>query len=187
VCSRRACCCWESLLQSHPLPGQDHGCRGRLWLESQGGSARDFARHTGSLPERLARSDAHPDRPRPADRDAAADRHADRDSRAFAATGNRIWNAVWSPTGDAIAASLVSFRGGSIIRSYPIDGGKTTTWFSINGEAALPGVCSGCAGGGTIADLAGWRPQRGSASGSSRAARCTTTTRPPSSSSTPPA
>jgi hypothetical protein len=84
---------------------------------------------------------------------------------AFAATGHRIWNAVWSPTEDAIAASLVSFRRGSIIRSYPIDGGKTTTWFSIDGKAALLGVCSGCRGGGTIADPAGWWPQWGCASG----------------------
>jgi hypothetical protein len=46
--------------------------------------------------------------------------------------------------------------GGSTIRSYPVDGGKPTTWFSINATANLPGLCSGCGGGNTIAQLAGW-------------------------------
>jgi hypothetical protein len=67
-----------------------------------------------------------------------------------------IWDAVWSPSGAAIAVAIDSFMAGSIIRSYPVGGGKPTTWFSINGTASLTGTCSGCGGGHTIAQLAGW-------------------------------
>jgi hypothetical protein len=67
-----------------------------------------------------------------------------------------IWDAVWSPSGTAIAVAIDSFIGGSTIRSYSVGGGKPTTWFSINGRARLPGTCSGCGGGNTIAQLAGW-------------------------------
>jgi hypothetical protein len=81
--------------------------------------------------------------------------------RASVAKGYRIWNAVWSPSGNALAVSLVSFSRGSIIRSYPINGGAATTWFAINAKKALPGVCTGCGGGGTISDLAGWWPKWG--------------------------
>ncbi len=80
---------------------------------------------------------------------------------ASVARGYRIWDAVWSPTGTAVAVSLVSFMHGSVIRSYPSDGGAPTTWFAINGTHALPGVCTSCGGGGTIADLAGWWPSWG--------------------------
>lgn len=73
----------------------------------------------------------------------------------------RVWSATWSPDGRAIAVSLVSFTHGSIVRSYPVDGGTPTTWFAISAKRALPGVCSGCGGGGTIADLAGWWPTWG--------------------------
>ncbi|HMK97980.1 MAG TPA: hypothetical protein VK425_10565, partial [Acidimicrobiales bacterium] len=72
-----------------------------------------------------------------------------------------IWDASWSPSGDAIAVAVDSFHAGSSIRSYPLDGGKPTTWFSINGTAQLPGLCSGCGGGNTIAQLAGWWPKWG--------------------------
>jgi hypothetical protein len=77
------------------------------------------------------------------------------------AKGYRIWNAVWSPSGNALAVSLVSFTRGSIIRSYPVNGRSPTTWFAINGKQALPGVCTQCGGGGTISDLAGWWPKWG--------------------------
>ena len=77
-------------------------------------------------------------------------------NQASVAMGYRIWNAVWSPSGTALAVSLVSFTRGSMIRSYPTGGGAATTWFAINAKKALPGVCTGCGGGGTIADLTGW-------------------------------
>jgi hypothetical protein len=80
---------------------------------------------------------------------------------ASVASGFRIWNAVWSPSGNALAVSLVSFTRGSIIRSYPTNGSTPTTWFAINGKQALPGVCASCGGGGTISDLAGWWPKWG--------------------------
>jgi hypothetical protein len=68
-----------------------------------------------------------------------------------------IWDASWSPSGQAIAVAIDSFMSGSTIRSYPLDGGKPTTWFSINASASLPGLCSKCGGGhNTIAQLAGW-------------------------------
>jgi hypothetical protein len=82
-------------------------------------------------------------------------------NQASVAKGYRIWNAVWSPSGDALAVSLVSFTRGSIIRSYPVDRSRPTTWFAIDGRQALPGVCTGCGGGGTISDLAGWWPKWG--------------------------
>ena len=78
-----------------------------------------------------------------------------------AGTDYRVWNAVWAPSGDALAVSLVSWTRGSIVRSYPVGGGRPTTWFAINGKQALPGVCTRCGGGGTIADLAGWWPTWG--------------------------
>jgi hypothetical protein len=81
--------------------------------------------------------------------------------RLVASTGYRVWNAVWSPSGDAVAVSLVSWTRGSIVRSYPVDGDHPTTWFAIDSKQALPGVCTGCGGGGTIADLAGWWPKWG--------------------------
>lgn len=77
------------------------------------------------------------------------------------ASSYRVWNATWSPTGDAIAASLVSFAHGSIVRAYPVNGDPPTTWFAINAKRSLPGVCTGCGGGGTIADIAGWWPRWG--------------------------
>ena len=52
--------------------------------------------------------------------------------------------------------------GGSTIRSYSVEGGKPTTWFSINAAANLHGLCSGCGGGNTIAQLAGWWADWGS-------------------------
>lgn len=73
----------------------------------------------------------------------------------------RVWNATWSPNGAAIAASLVSFAHGSTVRSYPVNGDAPTTWFTINAKRSLPGVCTGCGAGGTIADLAGWWPRWG--------------------------
>lgn len=70
----------------------------------------------------------------------------------------RIENARWSPTGSAVAISITdpAVGGGSTIRAYPVDGGTPTTWFSITNTARLPSVCSGCGGGQTIAQLAGW-------------------------------
>jgi len=68
----------------------------------------------------------------------------------------QIWDATWSPSGQAVAVAIDSFVGGSTIRSYSLDGGKPTTWFAINATAQLPGSCSGCGGGNTIAQLAGW-------------------------------
>jgi hypothetical protein len=77
-------------------------------------------------------------------------------SEATVATAYQVWSAAWSPTGAALAVSLVSITRGSIVRSYPVDGEAPTTWFAIGGKAALPGICTACGGGGTIADLAGW-------------------------------
>jgi hypothetical protein len=77
-------------------------------------------------------------------------------TEATVATAYQVWSAVWSPNGAALAVSLVSITRGSIVRSYPVNGEAPTTWFAINGKAALPGVCTGCGGGGTIADLTGW-------------------------------
>jgi WD40-like Beta Propeller Repeat len=70
----------------------------------------------------------------------------------------QIEDAVWSPTGDAVAVSTVAFAnvGETVVRSYPVDGDAPTTWFSISNRARLPGICSGCGGQNTIADLAGW-------------------------------
>lgn len=68
----------------------------------------------------------------------------------------QIWEATWSPSDQAVAVAIDSFRAGSTIRTYPLDGDKPTTWFSIDATANLPGLCSGCGGGNTIAQLAGW-------------------------------
>jgi hypothetical protein len=76
-------------------------------------------------------------------------------------TAYQVWSAVWSPNGAALAVSLVSSTRGSIVRSYPVNGEAPTTWFAINGKAALPEVCTSCGGGGTISDLAGWWPKWG--------------------------
>jgi hypothetical protein len=69
-----------------------------------------------------------------------------------------IEDAVWSPTGHAVAVSTLAFAdvGHTVVRSYPVDGGVPTTWFSISNTAQLPGTCTGCGGHDTIADLAGW-------------------------------
>ena len=82
-------------------------------------------------------------------------------SETAVARGYRVWNAVWSSTGTALAVSLVAFTGDSIIRTYPIDGAAPTTWFSIGAQAVLPNVCGACGGKDTIADLAGWWPKWG--------------------------
>jgi hypothetical protein len=44
------------------------------------------------------------------------------------------------------------------VRSYPIDGGAPTTWFTISNAAILPGLCTGCGGHDTIATVTGWWP-----------------------------
>jgi hypothetical protein len=72
-----------------------------------------------------------------------------------------IWDAAWSPSGNAVAVAVDSFNTGSTIRSYPIDGAKPTTWFSISATAQLPGLCTSCGPGHTIAQLAGWWLKQG--------------------------
>ncbi len=70
----------------------------------------------------------------------------------------QITGATWSPNGAAIAVSMRSIdpRGGTAVKSYPLAGGKPTTWFSINNAAILPGLCTDCGGHDTIATVAGW-------------------------------
>jgi hypothetical protein len=72
----------------------------------------------------------------------------------------QIGNAVWSPDGRDLAISITApgIGGGSTVVAYPVEGGQPTTWFSISSKGTLPGICSGCGGGQTIADLAGWWP-----------------------------
>lgn len=74
----------------------------------------------------------------------------------------RVEDAVWSPDGRSVAVSSWDLAvGPATVETYPIDGGAPTTWFSINPGASLPGVCTGCGGGKTIADLSGWWPRWG--------------------------
>ena len=71
----------------------------------------------------------------------------------------QIENAVWSPNGNAVAVStwpIGAVNGVAAVTAYPISGGKPTPWFSIASTAKLPGICTGCGGQNTIADLAGW-------------------------------
>jgi len=71
----------------------------------------------------------------------------------------QIENAEWSPNGQAVAVStwpLGDTDGVAAVTAYPISGKAPTPWFSIAGTATLPGICSGCGGQNTIADLAGW-------------------------------
>jgi hypothetical protein len=83
---------------------------------------------------------------------------------AAAARVGRVWDAVWSPHGNAVAVSTNDFlrNGGTSVRAYPIDGGRPTQWFSIPTRQRLPGICSECGGANqVIADLAGWYPHWG--------------------------
>jgi WD40-like Beta Propeller Repeat len=71
----------------------------------------------------------------------------------------QIENAVWSPNGHAVAVStwpIGAVNGVAAVTAYPVSGGKPTPWFSIASTARLPGICTGCGGQNTIADLAGW-------------------------------
>ncbi|MGO8859963.1 MAG: TolB family protein [Acidimicrobiales bacterium] len=71
----------------------------------------------------------------------------------------QIENAVWSPSGQAIAVStwpIGAANGVAAVTAYPISGEVPTPWFSIASTATLPGICTGCGGQNTIADLAGW-------------------------------
>jgi WD40 repeat protein len=74
-----------------------------------------------------------------------------------------IWDTAWSPDGRSIAVSTNDPEwdgGGSVIRSYPIDGAAPTTWFSIGTRQRARGVYAGrCTG--EIADLAAWSPSFG--------------------------
>jgi hypothetical protein len=86
-----------------------------------------------------------------------------REVLAFPAKGDRsteITGANWSPEGTAIAVSTTTLgpAGGTAVRSYPVDGGAPTTWFTISNNAVLPGVCTQCGGKETIATVAGWWP-----------------------------
>jgi dipeptidyl aminopeptidase/acylaminoacyl peptidase len=79
-----------------------------------------------------------------------------------APTFSGIEDAVWSPTGHAIAVSTFDGvpSGGTVVRSYPVDGAAPTTWFSIGSRQRVVGVCAqACLG--AIADLAGWWPKWG--------------------------
>lgn len=83
---------------------------------------------------------------------------------AAAARFGSVWDAVWSPQGNAVAVSTNDFlrSGGSSVRAYPIDGGRPTPWFSIPTRQGLPGICTGCGGANeVIAHLAGWYPHWG--------------------------
>jgi hypothetical protein len=89
-----------------------------------------------------------------------------RTTRLFSVPSTAVYleDAVWSPSGNQVAVSTLSFnRGGeTTVRAYPVNGGTPTTWFSIRNSQRLPGACpSACAGNGTVADLAGWWPRWG--------------------------
>ena len=76
-----------------------------------------------------------------------------------AARWHSLWAAAWSPSGAAVAVTVYSpLRGqGSSVRSYPLDGGPPTRWFSIRNDQRLAGICGGsCGSSEVIADLAGW-------------------------------
>jgi hypothetical protein len=47
------------------------------------------------------------------------------------------------------------------MRSYPVNGGTPTTWFSIGTTETLPGICEQCGGNEIIPDIAGWWPKWG--------------------------
>ncbi len=73
--------------------------------------------------------------------------------------GPRIYDAVWSPDGHAVAvATYEGFPSPlTTIRAYPIAGGAPTTWLVFRARERLPGVCpAACQG--VTADLAGWWP-----------------------------
>lgn len=74
-----------------------------------------------------------------------------------------IEDAVWSPDGRAIAVSTndLFLGGGTVIRSYPVDGRAPTTWFRIATRQRLANACTGCGGQGVIADLAAWSARYG--------------------------
>ncbi len=76
-----------------------------------------------------------------------------------AVNGPKIYDAVWSPNGNAIAvATYEGFPSRlTTIRTYPIAGGMPSTWLVIHARHGLPGVCTAACGGVT-ADLAGWWP-----------------------------
>jgi WD40-like Beta Propeller Repeat len=83
---------------------------------------------------------------------------------AAAARVGRVWDAVWSPHGNAVAVSTNDFRrnGGTTVRAFPIDGARPTQWFSIPTRQGLAGICTECGGANAvIADLAGWYPHWG--------------------------
>ena len=73
--------------------------------------------------------------------------------------GPRIYDAVWSPSGQAIAvATYEGFPSAlTTIRTYPIAGGAPTTWLVIRAPQGLRGICTAACGGVT-ADVAGWWP-----------------------------
>jgi hypothetical protein len=71
-------------------------------------------------------------------------------------------SAAWSPDGREIAVSMHGGDKGAVIRSYPLAGGASTTWFRIGSKQLFPSrICSGCGGRETIAALVGWWPRRG--------------------------
>jgi dipeptidyl aminopeptidase/acylaminoacyl peptidase len=85
------------------------------------------------------------------------------DLRPTRAHPDSIEDAVWSPDGRSIAVSTndLFLDGGTLIRSYPIDGGAPTTWFRIATRQRLANACTGCGGQGVLADLAAWSARYG--------------------------
>ena len=71
-----------------------------------------------------------------------------------------IWDALWSPDGTRLAVSS-TIDGVSLIRSYPLSGGRPTTWYRIAASQRLRGICGGCGGREVTPQLAGWWPRWG--------------------------
>jgi hypothetical protein len=121
-------------------------------------STSDTLAFTSTTPVRLASSFAMPDKV-----DLLTPTGTVRKLVGFPAAGYRsteITGAYWSPDGTALAVStrILSPRGGTAVRSYPIAGGAPMTWFSISNAAVLPGLCTDCGGKDTIATVTGWWP-----------------------------
>lgn len=164
---------WLAYLET---PTTNYSAFNDLWIAHANGThAREVATSVGELvgwssaSDKLAFTSTTPVRFNSGSSIAVSDKvfllaptGAARELVGFPAVGDRatrVTDASWSPKGTALAVSTsLEPSGATSVRSYPIDGGAPTTWFTISNAAILPGLCTGCGGHDTIATVTGWWP-----------------------------